>query len=442
MARIVIDGLKVEFIIPREEIYSPHSRKPTVIPSTLEQDVYRRDFTMNALYMDLETYEIVDPSGKGIEDIKKGVIRATHPDPNKVFEEDPLRMLRAIRQSAKFGFEIDPQTLEAIKKNVDRIDIVSKERISDELKKIITGPNVGKAFELLYKTGLLHKILPEVAQLYGVSHDTPHHEEDIWEHVINAIERTKGDVVDRLVALFHDIGKPATKQIIDGVARYFGHAEVGAKMAREILTRLRFPNNIISEVVKRIELHMKPFEYTPQWSDERVRRFIKDMGDLLDKILEFAEADILAARSKTQEEKLKNLEELKRRVKEQKEKYPHIFGKGKFMSGDEIAELFGRKPGPWMKEVLEFIENQWVKKPDITKDEMIRRLYSRFKDLFVKPLPQKEEKLSAREIMEIFSLEPGPLVGKILKFINNKLEQNPSLTRDELIKLIKEEFNL
>jgi len=379
--KVNIDGVNVDVIIPRKEAYiDPDSRKPVVSYGSLDEDVYRRDFTINSLYLDLETFDIIDPTGKGLTDIKNGIIRTTTDNPEIVFLEDPLRMLRAIRQAVKFGMDIDPITLEAIKKNVDRLDIVSTERIRDELIKILEGPNPKRAFELLRETGLLDKFLPELSQTYGVSHDSPYHREDVWTHILNAVEKSNADLVDRLVALLHDISKPATKVIIDNVARFIGHENLSSEQAREILKRLKFPNHIIEEVVKRISLHMVPHTYTKEWSDAAIRRFISKMGDLLEKILEFATIDVMSSESEYVQQSLENLEDLKRRVKEQKERYQKAF-EPRFITGDEILGLFNLPPGPWVGKILKFVEEIRLSEPNITKEEMIERIKDYAKEL-------------------------------------------------------------
>jgi poly(A) polymerase len=379
--KVNIDGINVDVIIPRKEAYiDPNSGKPVVSYGSLDEDVYRRDFTINSLYLDLETFAIIDPTGKGLTDIKNGIIRTTTDNPEIVFREDPLRMLRAIRQAVKFGMDIDPITLEAIKKNADRLDIISTERIRDELIKILEGPNPKRAFELLRETGLLDKFLPELSQTYGVSHDSPYHKEDVWTHILNAIEKSNVDLVDRLVALFHDISKPAAKTIIDNVARFLGHENLSSEQAREILKRLKFPNDIIEEVVRRISLHMIPHTYTQEWSDAAIRRFISKTGDLLEKILEFATIDVMSSESEYVQQSLENLEDLKRRVKEQKEKHQNVF-EPKFITGDEILELFNLPSGPWVGKILKFVEETRLNEPDITKEEMIERIKDYAKEL-------------------------------------------------------------
>jgi tRNA nucleotidyltransferase/poly(A) polymerase len=379
--KVNIDGVNVDVIIPRKEAYvDPDSRKPVVSYGSLDEDVYRRDFTINSLYLDLETFAIIDPTGKGLSDIKNGIIRTTTDNPEIVFREDPLRMLRAIRQAVKFGMDIDPVTLEAIKKNADRLDIISAERIRDELIKILEGPNPKRAFELLRETNLLDKFLPELSKTYGVSHDSPYHKEDVWTHILNAVEASNADLVDRLVALLHDISKPATKVIIDNVARFLEHEKLSSEQAREILKRLKFPNDIIEEVVKRISLHMLPHMYTKEWSDAAIRRFISKTGDLLEKILEFAAIDIMSSESEYTQQSLENLEDLKRRVKEQKEKYQKVF-EPRFITGDEILKLFDLPPGPWVGKILKFVEETRLNEPNITKEEMIERIKDYAKEL-------------------------------------------------------------
>ncbi|MGC8977559.1 MAG: CCA tRNA nucleotidyltransferase, partial [Candidatus Ratteibacteria bacterium] len=277
-AMIEIDGIKLEFATARKESYPEDSRKPYVEKATIYQDLERRDFTINAIAKNLITGEILDPFG-GRTDIKRKIIR-TPIDPDKTFYDDPLRILRGIRFATKFKFNIEERTLLGMKKNRERIKIVSQERIADEIIKILecSLPSIG--FELLDRTGLLEIILPEIANLKEKGTDHPC--KDLFEHTLktldNTSKRTK-NIYIRLSALLHDIGKPYTLKIEKGKVSFHRHEFVGEKLSYNICRRLKISEENAKFIGRLIRFHLRPHLLAKENpTDSALRRFIREIG--------------------------------------------------------------------------------------------------------------------------------------------------------------------
>ncbi|HRF61237.1 MAG TPA: HDIG domain-containing protein [Fimbriimonadaceae bacterium] len=288
-ALLPVPGAKVEFVTARRESYRGESRKPTVEPATLLEDARRRDFTVNALYVNVHSGELRDDVG-GLGDLRSRILR-TPLDPVETFRDDPLRMLRAIRFRAKLGFEYAAGVEAAIEAEADRIAILSVERIQEELVKMLLLPNAGAALEDLRRLGLLVRFAPELAAMSGVEQGRYHHL-DVWLHTLVVVDNTPADnLVLRLGALFHDIGKPSTRTTdVEGNTRFFGHEIVGAEMARDVLGRLRFSHEIAARVIRLVRNHMR-LGSAPKFSASAARRLIRDLADDLDLLLDLVEAD-------------------------------------------------------------------------------------------------------------------------------------------------------
>ena len=295
-AMIVVKGRDVELVTARIESYAADSRKPdSVRPGTLAEDATRRDFTINTLLQNLHTGEIVDPLGRAYADLEAGILR-TPTDPKVTFEDDPLRMLRAVRFAARFGFAIEPFTWKAVRQSAPRLSIISKERIREEFSKMLLTSRAPLGLNLLKDSGLLAEFAPELMAMVGVTQNE-FHAYPVWEHTLIALGNLKPDasLTLRLATLLHDVGKPPTKAVgDDGKVHFYGHAERGAEIARRFLTRLKYPIDTVSAVSTLVAQHMRIGDYRPAWTDAAVRRLIRDLGPHLDDLFEINRVDVSA----------------------------------------------------------------------------------------------------------------------------------------------------
>lgn len=302
-AQVTLPDRLVEFVQARAESYPPDSRKPQVRAATLEEDLRRRDFTVNTLLMDLEG-KVHDRLGVAQADLRARVLR-TPADPLQTFSDDPLRMLRAVRLAAQLGFELAPDLPPAMRKMRDRLapPVISIERTANELRKMLLSDRPRLALELLDEGGLLEVVLPELAACKGVAQGG-FHTHDVFGHTLLAVGFTPPDLLVRLAALFHDVGKPATAA---GDGSFTGHEVVGAGLARAALERLRFSQKEVDAVEALVRLHLRPVFYRSEWSDGAVRRLARDAGPHLERLMSLARAD-LAASAYPHPEKLDELE--------------------------------------------------------------------------------------------------------------------------------------
>ena len=289
-AQVTLPGHLVEFVTARAESYAPESRKPDVRPATLDEDLRRRDFTINTLLMDLDG-NLHDRLG-GRKDLDARILR-TPTDPLRTFADDPLRMLRAIRFASELGFELAPEMVPAMREMRNRLapPVISVERIAGELRRMLTSDRPRLAIELLDAGGLLELILPAVAACKGVA-QTGFHTHDVYGHTLLTLEKVPADLVLRLAALFHDAGKPSTATA-DGA--FPGHELVGAQIARSALEELRFSQREIEPVVELIRLHLRPVYYRSEWTDGAVRRLARDAGEQVGRLMALASADVAAS---------------------------------------------------------------------------------------------------------------------------------------------------
>ncbi len=293
-------GVQVELVTARLETYRQGSRKPTVTPGTIATDALRRDFTVNTFLENLHTGEITDPTGLGYSDLEAKILR-TPLDPVITFTDDPLRMLRAARFAAKLDFTVAPDTLVAIRENAFRLSPengISFERIRDELVKTLAALGAARGLELMRETGLLARFAPELAAMHGVTQNH-FHLYDVWEHTLVALDNlpTEAGMEVRLAVLLHDVGKPGTRTVdpSTGDVHFYEHEKVGARIAREVLNRLKFSGDEIARVVELVGLHMRYGAYKPdEWSDASVRRLIRAVGGHRRDLFVIARADIAA----------------------------------------------------------------------------------------------------------------------------------------------------
>ncbi|OGH67722.1 MAG: hypothetical protein A3J66_01545 [Candidatus Magasanikbacteria bacterium RIFCSPHIGHO2_02_FULL_47_14] len=353
--------LEVEFAAARTEVYQPESRKPVVTSTTIEQDLSRRDFTVNAIAQKITNKgleKVVDPFD-GQKDLAAHVLR-TPLDPDETFSDDPLRMLRAARFAAQLEFAIAPEVLQAIHRNRARLHIVSAERISEELIKLLAAPKPSIGLTILYQTKLIDEFLPEVSQLSGVEEAYGYSHKDNLAHtfavVDNIAERSQKPLL-RFAGLVHDIAKPDTKQFVEGRGWTFDmHEHLGKKMTIDIGKRLRMSKDDVRYMAKLVRWHLQPIALMDDGvTDSAVRRLIINVGDDLVDLLILCRADITTGNQKKKEHRLKNYDYLERRIGEVIEK-DKLRAFQSPVRGDEIMQLSGLKPGPTIGKMKKEIE--------------------------------------------------------------------------------------
>lgn len=361
-AQIVYDDLDLEFVGARKESYRQDSRKPIVEDGTLDDDQKRRDFTINALAISLneKTYgELIDPFG-GQEDMKRKVIR-TPLDPKVTFSDDPLRMMRAVRFASQLNYDIEADSFQAIIDQAERLRIVSQERITDELNKIILSPIPSYGFKLLFHSGLLKQFFPELVALQGVEYVGNKAHKDNFFHtlqVLDNVAKVSDDLWLRWAAILHDIAKPATKRFdkVHGWT-FHGHEDKGARMTPKIFKRLKLPLNDRMEFVQKlVRLHLRPIPLSKEVTDSAIRRLLFDAGDDIDALMTLCRADITSKNYDKVSRFLKNFDLVEQRIAEVEAK-DHIRNFQPPVTGDEIMKLYNLPPGRIIGEIKERIKD-------------------------------------------------------------------------------------
>ncbi len=341
---------EIEFVGARKESYRTSSRKPTVSQGTLQDDQNRRDFTINAMAISLNQAdfgELIDPF-QGIAHLKRKLI-VTPLDPNITFSDDPLRMLRAIRFASQLFFDIQAETFEAINTNVERIEIVSQERITDELNKIILSPQPSYGFKLLYHAGLIHKIFPEMADLQGVDTiDGKSHKDNFYHtlQVLDNVAKVSDDLWLRWAAILHDIAKPKTKRFDPQAGWTFhGHEDKGARMVPAIFRKLKLPlDQKMKFVQKLVKLHLRPIALVNDTvSDSAIRRLLYEAGNDIEALMQLCRADITSKNYQKVSRFLQNFDKVERKMAEVEEK-DKLRNFQPAITGEDIMQTFGLKP--------------------------------------------------------------------------------------------------
>jgi len=349
----VIDGQRVEITTYRGEVYG-ETRKPEVqFVRSLEEDLSRRDFTINAMAMSVDG-KLIDPFG-GRSDLAGRYLRAVG-SPAERFKEDPLRMLRAVRFSCQLGFDIERETYAAIIRSAKTLQKISWERRAEEMNKILLSPRPAEGLKLLYNLFLLDHVIPELLPMIGLQQRGDYHHKDVWRHTLLVVEHTEPDLALRWAAVLHDIAKPATKSVDNGEVHFFGHEVIGSEMAKDVLTRLRCGSELIERVTKLVRLHQRINLYESDWTVGAVRRFVREAGDELPLLFALSRADITSQREAKVAARMALVRELEGRVErlraeEETEKIKSP------LDGNELMAIFGRGPGPWIKEVKERLLN-------------------------------------------------------------------------------------
>lgn len=378
------NGRELEITTYRTETYDPTSRKPEVeFGDSLEGDLHRRDFTVNSMAMRLPAMEFVDPF-KGVSDLAARTLR-TPATPQQSFDDDPLRMMRAARFSAQLEFEIDDEVFAAMSQMAERISIVSPERVREEFMKLVMSDHPRRGLRALVDTGLAEYVLPELP-LLQLEEDEHHHHKDVYEHTLTVLEQAMEletshepasgpDPVLRLAALLHDIGKPRTRKFEDGGRVSFHHHEVvGARMTRKRMQAMRFSNEMIDDVSKLVELHLRFHGYgTGEWSDSAVRRYVRDAGDQLVRLHKLTRADS-TTRNKRRAAALQSAyDSLENRISVLNEQ-EELASIRPDLDGAAIMSILNIPPGPMVGKAYNFLLELRLDRGPLSTDEATKAL--------------------------------------------------------------------
>jgi poly(A) polymerase len=374
------DGYQLEITTYRAEAYAPQSRKPQVaFGDSLTEDLVRRDFTINAMAVVLPGTTFVDPHD-GLRDLAERVLR-TPGRPEDSFGDDPLRMMRAARFAAQLGFDVAPEVVAAMTATAERITIVSAERVRDELVKLVCAPDPRRGLSLLVDTGLAEHVLPELPRL-RLEVDEHHRHKDVYEHSLIVLEQAMAlerpgepDLVLRLAALLHDIGKPKTRRFTPGGGVSFHHHEVvGAHLTRARLRALKFSKEIVEDVARLVELHLRFHGYGDgEWTDSAVRRYVRDAGPLLDRLHKLTRSDCTTRNRRKAAALARTYDSLEERIavlKEQEE----LDAIRPDLDGNQIMELLGIPPGPMVGKAYKHLLELRLERGPLGQDEAVAEL--------------------------------------------------------------------
>jgi len=365
------DGVVIEITTFRKEVYPEDDRHPNVVfGSDLQEDLSRRDFTMNAMAVRLPEREFVDPFG-GVRDLAARLLD-TPLDPETSFTDDPLRMLRAARFVATLHVTPAPRVVQAMGALADRLEIVSSERIRDELSRLLLAGQPAGGLDLALGTGLADRFLPELPAL-RLEQDPVHRHKDVLQHTLVVVERCEPDLVLRLAALLHDIGKPATRQFTTEGVQFHHHEVVGARMAEQRLRALRYPNDVVADVTRLIEMHLRFHGYREGWSDAALRRYVRDAGPLLDRLNQLVRADCTTRNAERAKRLAALQDDLELRIARLAAE-ENLAALRPPLDGVEIMERLGIGPGPLVGEAREYLLEQRIERGPIEREEAYRLL--------------------------------------------------------------------
>ena len=365
-------GRRMEITTHRSEAYRPDSRKPAVVFSdAVEADLSRRDFTVNALALSLPDLKLIDPFN-GIDDLAAHRLR-TPLSPEESFTDDPLRMLRAARFIAGYRLVPDQDLVDAVTRLRSRLDIVSEERIRDELDKLLVVERPGEGLWFLVRTGLAEEFLPELPAL-ALEQDPIHRHKDVLAHTIAVVEKCRPDRILRLAALLHDIGKPKTRSYGPGGTVSFHHHEVvGARMTRDRMRALRYPGEDIDQVSRLVELHLRFHTYRMGWTDSAVRRYVRDAGPLLEQLNELTRNDCTTRNPAKAKALARRIDELERRIDEIR-RQEELAAIRPDLDGNEVMAQLDIPPGPLVGEALDFLLELRLEEGPLGEEAASRRL--------------------------------------------------------------------
>ncbi len=370
------NGDPFEITTFRAEIYRDDSRKPEVTFSDdLNTDLSRRDFTINAIAIALDEPELFDPHD-GLGDLAARRLR-TPLSPEVSFGDDPLRMLRAARFVATLGFEPDADLLHAVEQMRPRLQIISAERIRDELSKLLLADDPSAGLWLVARTKLAVEFLPELNAM-ELEQDPIHRHKDVLAHTIAVVAKTSPRLKLRLAALLHDVGKPGTRGYGPQGVTFHYHDVVGARMARARLIALRYPNDVVDDVAKLVELHLRFHTYQMGWTDSAVRRYVRDAGPLLEDLNELTRSDCTTRNAKKAAALARRMDELEARIAELRE-HEELAKIRPALDGNSVMKVLGVTPGPVVGEALDFLLDIRLEEGEISEDEATERLRDWFR---------------------------------------------------------------
>ncbi len=363
-------GRMFEITTFRSEVYREESRKPVVTFSDdIATDLSRRDFTVNALAIrmpgDDEAPEMIDPHG-GLADLAAKTLRCPL-DPHVSFGDDPLRMLRLYRFVSQLGFAPDAAAVAAVAEMRGRLGVVSAERIQVEFDKLMTGRHVAAALWGLIDSGLAEEFLPELPAL-AVEQDPVHRHKDVLAHTIAVVEKTPPELVLRLAALFHDVGKPATRRFEDGGVSFHHHEVVGARMTKERMRQLRYGRQVTEDVSRLVFLHMRPHTYKMGWTDSAVRRYVRDAGPLLDQLNELVRCDVTTRNARRARVIERRIDELEERIDELR-KREELDALRPPIDGNDVMRYLDLAPGPVVGEIMKILYEHRIEHGPYSDDE-------------------------------------------------------------------------